>query len=72
MSVLSLNLRPFGLDVVENVQFRRHGFDFPILIADRADLDIKVPESRFSVRDVVKLVGGSRPVDVIEVRKRQY
>lgn len=48
-------------------QLRRHGFDFPIFLPEKEDLGIKIPPAHFSVRDVVRLVGQERPVDVIEV-----
>lgn len=49
------------------LQLRQRGFDFPVFLPYKEGLNIKVPGPSFSVRDVVRLVGPKRPVDVIEV-----
>ena len=44
-----------------------NGFDAPIVIYENKSLGIRVPDDTFSVRDVKKLVGSDRSIDVIDV-----
>ena len=46
---------------------QEHGFNNPLLVLDRHDLDLKVPPAKgFGVADVRHLVGSRRLVDVID------
>lgn len=45
--------------------FQRTGFNNPIFIPDKAGLQIRVPDSSFSVSDVKNLVGGKRILEVM-------
>ena len=49
------------------LQIEHHGFRVPLLIRDSEGLDITVPSQDFTVRDVVRLVGSSTPLEVFDV-----
>ncbi|KAI8814877.1 hypothetical protein BJ742DRAFT_784730 [Cladochytrium replicatum] len=46
---------------------RRTGLESPVIIEDPEGLDMKMPDSSITVRDVAELCGEKRKVDVIEV-----
>jgi hypothetical protein len=50
---------------------QRHGFDKPILVTSPEGLDLSVPSKDFVVRDVGKLVGYDRLIDVMDVRTQK-
>lgn len=53
-----------GEDV--NVEyFQRTGFKFPLLVKEKSGLNIRVPDSSFTVTDVKNLVGGRRILEVM-------
>ena len=45
--------------------FQRTGFNNPIFVKEKTGLDIRVPNSSFSVTDVRNLVGGKRLLEVM-------
>ena len=45
--------------------FQRTGFNNPIFVKEKTGLDIRVPNSSFSVSDVRNLVGGKRLLEVM-------
>lgn len=50
---------------------QRNGFDKPILVTSPDGLDLSVPSKGFVVRDVGKLVGYDRMIDVMDVRTQK-
>ncbi len=51
---------------------QREGFDNPVRVADKADLDLKMPPPKgFSVADVRAAVGSRRQVDVVDCDTRK-
>lgn len=50
---------------------QKNGFDKPILVETPAGLDLRVPSKSFVVRDVGKLVGHDRRIDVMDVRTQK-
>lgn len=58
----------------ENVSLKliqRNGFEKPILVETPAGLDLRVPPKSFIVRDVGKLVGQDRMIDVMDVKTQK-
>jgi len=45
--------------------FQKTGFKLPILVAEKAGLHIRIPDSSFSITDVRNLVGGKRILEVM-------
>ncbi|XP_026274474.1 histone lysine demethylase PHF8-like isoform X2 [Frankliniella occidentalis] len=48
----------------------QNGFDYPIVIEDRDGLEMKIPPDDFSLRDIEKLLGSDREIDVIDVGRQ--
>ncbi|GAB5592786.1 JmjC domain-containing histone demethylation protein 1 [Umbelopsis nana] len=54
-------------DQVSLDMIRQNGLTEPIVFPDPAGLDLTMPPSDITVRDIADLVGGDTPVDVIDV-----
>ncbi|XP_072164056.1 lysine-specific demethylase 2A-like isoform X2 [Diadema setosum] len=50
---------------------QEHGFDTPLLFKESVYLDIKMPDSNFTVSDVKQFVGSRRMVDVMDVNTQK-
>uniref|UniRef100_A0A8B9GUL4 Lysine (K)-specific demethylase 7Ab n=1 Tax=Astyanax mexicanus TaxID=7994 RepID=A0A8B9GUL4_ASTMX len=48
----------------------RHGFRYPIAVAQLDGLGLRLPPSDFSVKDVERYVGGDKVIDVIDVARQ--
>ncbi|KAL7885455.1 hypothetical protein AOLI_G00057500 [Acnodon oligacanthus] len=48
----------------------RHGFRYPIAVAQLDGLGLRLPLSDFSVKDVERYVGGDKVIDVIDVARQ--
>ena len=48
----------------------RKGFSIPILIDNKEGLDLSLPDSSFSVQEVVDIIGSNYMLDVIDSRKQ--
>ena len=57
-------------DEVTYDRLSKNGFSKPILVHDKAGLDMRVPKSNFTVREVEAYVGSDTEVDVIDVERQ--
>ena len=51
--------------------FEKNGFNKPILVQEKKNLDFQIPPENFSLNDIEQLIGSDYELEVINVEKQQ-